>query len=140
MRSGRESDDESLTARIDHGVAGGWHALAVLGDAVIKTDVPRVAVVVIHDEKGDRLILGRGCAALAVIVALEGDSVGIAPAGLSAAARELMMEPGEVGHFIVVEFTEVRRIRVARKRGAAIGRRLEIAVGIDEGNAFTEEV
>ena len=104
--------------------------------AVVERDVARIAVIVIHGEERHRLIIH--VARFAIVVALESNHVVVAPARVSAAARQLMVQVSEVGHFIVAELAQKRRVGVARKRRVAGG--LIVAIGINQRHPFAHKI
>src|SRR5205085_1379195 len=76
----------------------------------------------------------------AIVIALERDGVRVAPTRARAAARELAVQRREVGHLVVAELAEIRRIRDARKRIATAAALLVVAVGVNQRDAFAEKV
>ena len=104
--------------------------------AVVEADVAGIAEIVVHGEEHDRLF--RAGAQLAGVIALEGYNVAVAPAWTRATAGELMMQPREVRHLVVVELAEEWRIGVARE--GMITRSFVVGIAVNERNAFAQEI
>ena len=132
-RAGRETHCESDVTAVVHGKTFVVSARTVLRHAVVKADVARV--IVIHHKQHGGLI--RIASAIAIIVALERHDVRVTPTRARATAGELIMQPSEVGHFVVAKFAKVRCIRDAREKVRRAG--LIVAVGIDHGDALARK-
>src|ERR1043166_5754932 len=116
-RAGRETNLHRVTARWVPAYTTSVIPVRCPADAVVKTDVARKTGFVVTREENDRSIrVVEGITAnIAVIVTLPGDDIGIAPARPGSAPRQLMMEVGDVRHFVVTVLTQVIRLRDNRE-------------------------